>query len=119
MSLVNVALQQFLNLPTFDNQVSTAINTQTGAPVLVGQKNRMTAGSTTQSFCLESIITGEASQDIVWVINDSPGAVNIFPAVGENQNGVANASLSIAAGRAGVFVRSKNPSPDWRSAVIT
>src|SRR5689334_6044377 len=118
MSAINLAIQNYLQLPTNDNCQSSVTATQTGAPVLPGAKNRITAGASTQSFCLEAITTGEAGQDIVWVINDGPNQANIYPAVGEKMNGTTNATQTIAAGATGIFVRIRNPNPDWRSNTI-
>lgn len=124
MSLVNKSL--LLNLSGtsvafVDNLSGAANNAQAGATPVPSEVNRVTKStSTLNSFILKSILTGDAS-GLTWVINDSANTINVFPFVGENQNGVANAGLAIAAGAAGVFsvVPNSLGGPDWRSAAIT
>jgi hypothetical protein len=125
MSLVNVTLRAkggFNGFVLIDNLTALANNTQTGAASLPGKMSRCTVSTgTTNSFVMDSILSGTSTDDYVWFINDSANSVNVFPAIGENQNGAANAVLAVAAGKAAVFVRIPNDQggPDWRSAVIT
>lgn len=122
MSLPNTALlfnMALMATPLYDNLLGGPASTQATALPMPGEMNRVTAGAANQSLILRSIKSSEAST-IVFLVNDSPGAVVVFPAVGENQNGVANASLSIPAGQSGIFVMVPNKlgGPDWRSNVI-
>jgi hypothetical protein len=86
--------------------------------------SRCTKAAANASFILPSIGTGEANE-IMMVINDSASTINIYPAVGEKNNGSANGAITIAAGTTGVFVPVLNsvynyPSTlDWRSASIS
>lgn len=124
MSLINTSLIYNLgltNIAFVDNLVGAANNVQAGATPLTSEVNRVTkSGATTNSFILKSILTGDAST-LTFVVNDSGNTINVFPFVGDKQNGVANAGLAIAAGAAGVFSMVTNAlgGPDWRSAVIT
>ena len=58
------------------------------------------------------------------VVNDSAGAIIVYPAVGEKTNGSANAGVSIASGASGLFLPVLNspqnyPSPlDWRTTTL-
>lgn len=123
MSLINTSL--FYNLAYTivafeDNLAGAANNVQAGATPLRCEVNRVTkSGATTNSFILKSILTGDASV-LTWVINDSANTINVFPFVGDKQNGVANAGLAIAAGASGIFSLVPNAlgGPDWRSAAI-
>jgi hypothetical protein len=122
MSLANTALlfnMGLLGTPLYDNLLGGPAAAQATALPLPGEMNRVTAGANNQSFILRSIKSGEASTMTV-VVNDGPNACQVFPAVGENQNGVANAALSIPAGQSGLFVLVPNKlgGPDWRSNVI-
>lgn len=124
MSLINTSLVYNLAFTTVafvDNMVGAANNAQAGATPLISEVNRVTKSTASlNSFILKSVLTGDASV-LTWVINDSANTINVFPFVGEKQNGVANAGLAIAAGAAGVFVLVTNAlsGPEWRSAAIT
>lgn len=122
MSLANNALllnMALLGTPLYDNLVGGPAAAQATALPLPGEMNRVTAGAANQSFILRSIRTAEAST-LTILVNDGPNACQVFPAVGENQNGVANAALSIPAGQSGFFVLVPNKlgGPDWRSNVV-
>lgn len=123
MSLINTSLIYNLgltNVAFVDNLVGAANNVQAGATPLTSEVNRVTkSGATTNSFILKSILTGDAST-LTFVVNDSANTVNVFPFVGEKQNGVANAGLAIAAGASGIFSMVPNSlsGPEWRSAAI-
>lgn len=124
MSLVNVSLKSNLAgtaVAFVDNLAGAANNAQAGATPLISEVNRVTKSTASlNSFILKSILSGDASV-LIFVLNDSANTINVFPFVGENQNGVANAGLAIAAGAAGVFSMVQNSlgGPDWRSAAIT
>jgi hypothetical protein len=125
MSLVNTTLKNTLYLYRFtmqDNLSAAANAVQVGAAPIPGSASRCTlSGAAANSFILDRILSGEAADELIFMINDSANTINVFPAVGENQNGAANAGLAIAAGRSAIFVRIPNDQggPDWRSAVIT
>jgi hypothetical protein len=127
-SLANTALLYNLGLEGFandDNRTASGNNTQTGASPINGQLTRcLIAGATTNSFILKSVLTGDG-WPLVFVVNDSPVALNIFPAVGDFNNGVLNQALSVPAGQSGIFVRVPNhiasqqsSTPGWRSVAI-
>lgn len=106
---------------------SGAPTIQVGAQPVLGAFNRITAGVAGGSYTLPPIGTGDAGDPIVILANESGQSQNVFPAVGEKQNGVANQVLAVPAGQVAVFFRVPNSlppnnltvGPDWRSAVIS
>jgi hypothetical protein len=125
MSLVNTTLKNTLHMYRFvmnDNLAAAGNAVQTAATPVPGSASRCTlSGAAANSFILDRILSGEAADELIFMINDSANTINVFPAVGENQNGAANAGLAIAAGKSAIFVRISNDQggPDWRSAVLT
>jgi hypothetical protein len=85
--------------------------------------SRVLKSVSTGSLILPSILSGEANE-LLWVMNDSPNTINVYPASGEKTNGPLNTAFQITTGLTGVFVpvlNSVNNYPstlDWRSAVI-
>ena len=111
------------NFPVNDNQIGLAAGTQANATPLMASLTRAVQGAANASFQLKSILSGEAgAQTLVVVVNDTPGAIVVFPAVGERQNGVANASLSIPSGNTGIFIKvpvwMNGGLAEWRSNVV-
>src|SRR5260221_4450128 len=106
MSVANLSLLQQLGSVGFwntDDEIvlpSTALNTQTGAYPVRGETVRVTVAPATASMILRSVISGDAAP-MTFVVNDSANAINVFPAVGEQNNGVTNAALSIPARQTG------------------
>jgi hypothetical protein len=125
MSLANSALLNSLGLVGFwvtdDDIFLPNITIQAGAYPIKGETSRVTVASAGSSMLLKSVLSGDAAP-MTYVINDSGQAISVFPAVGEQNNGGTNTSLSIPAGQSGVFVRVPNnlagSSSGWRSAVI-
>jgi hypothetical protein len=122
MSLANQALLfniALLGTPIYDNLAGGPAAAQATALPLLGEMNRVTVAAANASYILKSIRSSEAST-IVFLVNDSANSVNIYPAVGENMNGVANAAFAVPAGQSGicVLVPNKLGGPDWRSNVI-
>ena len=123
MSTVNDALRAQLAFQAPANEAwpnSGATSTQTAATPVNGRVVRVPGTAPTNGTANSSMILkplADVGQTPIWVINDSAVTIQVYPAVGETQNGVANAALAIAAGRAGVFVASLSAA-DWRSAVI-
>jgi hypothetical protein len=127
MSTTNFAI---LHLSSQANGASTVevassvAAAQAGATRLTNTLSRVKQAVATGSFILPAIGSGEANREML-LINDSAGAINLYPAVGEKMNGTANAVLSIASGATGiaypVLASTYNyPSPlDWRAAVIS
>ena len=102
-----------------DDLGSTVNAAQAGATALTSAFNRVTSGAATASFILKSMITIEAPRLCI-VVNDGPNSINIYPAVGETMNGVANAALAVAAGAtAFLFMTSESGVKDWRGNTIT
>jgi hypothetical protein len=96
---------------------------QAGATRVNNVISRVIRSIATGSLILPSILTGEANEPI-YVVNDSPNSVNVYPAVGEKTNGNANTAVAVAAGAVGVFIpilsSTNNPTTlDWRTAVIS
>ncbi len=132
MTIANDSLMQqvaTLGITITDN-MGAAATTQATATPLVNEVNRFTTANAggTGAAILKSSLTNEAPP-LCFVVNDSPYTIKIFPAIGEYQGGVLNASLSIPSGQSGIFVRvppalaTKGGNTgtgigDWRSAVI-
>ena len=124
-TLANSALLNSLGLVGFwvtdDDIFLPNITIQAGAWPIKGEAARVTVASAGSSMLLKSVLSGDASP-MTFIINDSGQAVSVFPALGEQNNGSTNGSLSIPAGQSGVFVRVPNnlagSSSGWRSSVI-
>lgn len=101
-----------------DDRSGGALAAQAGAAPLLNAATRCTVSSAaTASFILPDILTNEAD-GIIWVLNDSANSINVYPFIGQNMNGGANAALAVAAGGFGVFSRVSSTS-DWRAAAFT
>jgi hypothetical protein len=75
------------------------------------------------SFILPSILSNEANEFIL-LVNDTAGALNVYPWTGEKNGGTLNAAVSVAAGAVGIFCPVLNApnqptTLDWRTAVMT
>jgi hypothetical protein len=102
-----------------DDLGSTVNAAQAGATALTGALHRVNSGAATASFILKSMVAKEAPR-LVIVINDGPNSINVYPAVGETMNGVANAALAVAAGATAVIVETEETFVfDWRGVAIT
>jgi hypothetical protein len=122
MSIPGNALIEFLKaegIALYDNLAGGPASAQSTALPLLAQANRVTSAIANASFQLKSLSTGEGDC-AVFVINDSTQTIQIYPAVGEKQNGVANAALAIPSTDIGIFfpVFNRLGGPDWRSAAI-
>jgi hypothetical protein len=124
MSAANTALLYNLGLlafPVTDDLSTTANNTQTAAPVLIGELCRVVTAVANGSFVLKQLLTLEAPP-LVFVVNDSANTIKVFSFIGETLNGGANGALSIPTGQSGIFISvpgQKNAGvTDWRAAVI-
>jgi hypothetical protein len=114
--LFNLAMQGFL---VNDGNIAQG-STQASAIRINGDLIRIVGGATNSGLLLPSVLSCEAAW-ITFIVNDGPNTVKIYCAPGENQNGVANAALSIPAGQAGVFspiLNSKGGTINWSSAVM-
>jgi hypothetical protein len=99
-----------------DDRTAGALAAQAGAAPIQRDVTRCTVSSAaTASFILGDCLTNEADP-LVWVLNDSPNTINVYPFVGQTMNGSANAALTIAAGGFAFFSRT---ALDWRGAVFT
>lgn len=134
MSLANDALLVQLaqnGFPVFDD-LAAPNTTQQLATRCIGQANRFTTStaSATASAILPSLLSLEAS-GLVFVINDSPNSIRVYPFAGETEQTVANQALTIPTGQSGIFIAvtaakvSKGGGTvpgsfanDWRTAVI-
>lgn len=125
MSLANQALLNSLGITNFwvtdDDIFLPNVTIQAGAHPIRGETVRVTQASAGSSMLLKSVLSGDAAP-LTFVINDSAVSINVFPAVGEQNNGVTNAVLAIPAGQSGIFVRVPNnlagSSSGWRSVAI-
>jgi hypothetical protein len=69
---------------------------------------------------LPSLAGHEAMTGSVIVSNDGTNAVSVFCWPGDTLNGTLNASLSIASGACGIFIKVDTGSLlDWRGAVLS
>jgi hypothetical protein len=115
MTIVNDStLQAFLELqlPMLDNLMATAQASsflQGSTVCLRSQINRFTSVASTGTAVLPQMATGEADPFIV-VVNDGANSMNVYPFVGEKQNGATSAfgattaALAVPAGQSAVFV---------------
>ena len=123
MSVANTALLYNLGLlafPVTDDLTAGPASTQNGAPVLNGELCRCVSSGVNGSFMLKSLLTQDAPP-LVFVVNDSPNTIKVYPFTGENVGGSGNSPLSIPAGQSGIFIsvpNAKGGTQDWRSAVI-
>ena len=122
MSVTNLAVMRMIGGANFELAAGPAA-AQATATRLNNTLCRCTRGVATGSFILPSILSGEANQEI-WLVNDTAGALNVYPAVGEKNGGTLNAAVSVASGAAAVFIPvlniTNNPSStDWRNGVVT
>jgi hypothetical protein len=100
-----------------ENEVPGPASAQATAVPIRGNFMRCTQSILNGSFILKSIATRDAP-NLVLVVNDSPNAVLVYAFVGDNMNGSANGSLSVAAGSFAFFCR-VDSTGDWRSAAIS
>jgi hypothetical protein len=129
MSIANDSLMYVLGLLGFalDDNLRLTQTSQALADPVRSEVNRITSAVANGAMQLKSSLSNDAPP-VCFVLNDSAQTVKVFPATGENQGGVANASLSIPAGQGGIFIRvpvqtaraggAVNATLDWRSAVI-
>jgi hypothetical protein len=122
--LYNLGVDAF---PVVDNLAAMNANAQNTATPLLGAANRVVTSVSNGSCILPSILSNASSNALLFVVNDSPNTIKVYPAAGENQNGVANATLSVPTGQSAIFMKvppatSKGGggggTTDWRSAVI-
>ena len=118
---INLALrQQSLGVEfrvTQDDLKATPGGAQAGGWPLDAGVNRFTVvASAGDSAMLPSILSGQAVGHCV-VINDSGTSLNVYPAVGENLNGVANAAAAVA-GNAAAFFTLDRVNSNWKSATL-
>jgi hypothetical protein len=130
-------LQAFLELqlPMQDNLSATAQGSsflQGSSVCLRSQINRFTVAPSTGTAVLPQMATGEADPVVV-VINDGANSMNVYPFVGEKQNGATSAfgavtaALAVPAGQAAVFVMGRGVKKggvatalplEWKSGTI-
>jgi hypothetical protein len=139
MSLANDSILQDLidqgNFPYMDNLTATAQASsflQASTVCCRSQINRFTNVPSTGTAVLPQMATGEADEMVV-VINDGANSMNVYPFVGEKQNGATSAfgavtaALTVPAGQSGVFFMGRGvkrggvPTTlplEWKSGVI-
>jgi hypothetical protein len=100
--------------------VAGAASAQGTAQPVVGLQTRVKVSAASGSLVLGSLLSRETPVQFHFVVNETAGAVLVYSALGETQNGVANASLSIPSGQSAIFVPVANSAGtiDWRSSVI-
>ena len=129
MSTTNDALLQALSLDAMsviDNLAAPNAASQSTATKCPGPVNRVTTSVANGSCVLPSVLSNEANS-MVFVINDSPNSINVYPFTGEKMIGVANAAFAVASGLSGFFVRippsigrggGGGGTNDWRAAAV-
>lgn len=122
MSTTNDALLKTLrniDYPVRDLEPGAASTQGTAAPIL-GVVTRVKFPIASGSLILRSLLSEEMPLKPHFVINDTVGAILVYPFTGETQNGSLNASLSIAAGDFAIFLPVRNAAGvvDWRSSVV-
>jgi hypothetical protein len=102
------------NLQAQIGGTQNAISLRDGAHRFVFVKN---AGD---SAVLPSLLWKEAMTGSIIVVNDGTNAMSVFCWPGDTLNGTLNASLSIAAGACGIFIKVDliGAPLDWRGAVL-
>lgn len=107
MSLANDSLLLALAQEGFTTQECTApdANAQGKGVRVNSTVMRVVAGVSNGSITLGSLLSNDAASPLGWIVNDSPNTIKLFPFTGESQNGVANASLSIATGAAAFYYK--------------
>ena len=107
MSLANDSLLKALGEGGYAQQEMTCpnANSQGTATRITAQVARCTSNVGNGSAVLPPILSNEADSAYGWIINDGANTIKLFPATGENMNGVANASLSIAAGASAFYYK--------------
>jgi len=119
MSDTNDSLRAHLGLKQHnldDGVTAGAASAQAGAYAILSDATRVTAAGANGSLILRNILTNDAPPTC-WVLNDSAQTIKVYCSVGDNMNGVANASVSLTTGQGGVFVRVRK-NLDWRGAAI-
>jgi hypothetical protein len=103
--LYNLALSGF---PVNDNISCPNASSQATATRATGDAVRVTNSVANGSMILPSILSQEAPP-LIFVINDSPNAIKVYPFLStvspESMNTTNNAALTIAAGGWGMFVK--------------
>jgi hypothetical protein len=103
--LYNLGLSGF---PVTDNNACPNASSQATATRIIGDAWRVTTSVANGSAILPSILSQEAPP-LVFVINDSPNSIKVYPflstASPELMNTSANAALTIVAGGWGMFVK--------------
>jgi hypothetical protein len=127
MSLANSALLNSLALqgtPLQDCETAggaTGSTVQAGATAIIGTAIRVLRGAAGTSLIQKSVLSGDAAPQ-VFVINDGPNSINVYPAPGEFNNGTANQVLACPAGQSQTWIRVPNnlagSSSGWRSCVV-
>jgi len=103
---------------------AAASDAQGGAWPIRAALSVIVAGGANNSLVLPSLLTNEAASGMYVVVNKSATTAQVFCALGDTMNTVANAAVTIAAGGAGVFVKKKATpfsyvAPDWSGAAFT
>lgn len=120
MSAVNTSLMGHLaraGMFLTDNLSAGPAASQATAIPVISQNSRVLVSAANGSVQLPDQLTNVAP-NMMFVLNDSPNAINVYPFAGQNMNGVANAALTIAAGGFAFFCRLK-ANLDWRAQPFT
>jgi hypothetical protein len=105
MSVANDALLVQLaqnGFPIVDD-LAAPTSAQGTATKCIGQVSRFTTAVANGAAILPSLLSLEAT-GLIFVVNDTPQTIKVFPFTGETEGGVANQSLSIATGTSGIFI---------------
>jgi hypothetical protein len=90
------------NIGGYEAVTAGTTQTQAGATQLAGSVSYVTTGNASDGVRLPTDI---AVGDVIYVINSSGVALNVYPATGGKiNNGTANAAKALAANLAGAYI---------------
>lgn len=86
----------------YETATAGTTQTQAGATALTGAINYVTTGNASDGVMLPS---GRTAGSIVYIVNSSAAALNVYPATGGKiNNGSANAAKALAANMSGAYI---------------
>lgn len=86
----------------YETATAGTTQTQAGATALTGAVNYVTTGNASDGVVLP---TGRGVGEVVYIVNSSGVALNVYPATGGKiNNGTANAAKALAANLSGAYI---------------
>jgi hypothetical protein len=113
------ALQCQVPSVIIDNLTASPSGTQ-NAISLHGAGHRFVFAAPGASCVLPSLSGHEATSRMMFVINDAPNSLAVFPWPGDSLNGTLNGSLSVPIGTVAILLKIDTGALlDWRGAILT